>query len=267
MRSSSSPFRPHELPSSFLPYLPRSQTTLSPLIPQNLIRQIDQLRAIYLPLIHGAFGATDIFDSDEKVDVSRNGESERTKYDTTLAGSAVGLGLGLNIDSSSGGGSVDEILLEQIENDESVDDMADNAEDDSSQLDTFEREWAERWLNGVIRRAQNWLEAQESLDEEQGAVCEDGQAKFTNMEAVLREATAVLEMMAGTSGELVILLKANLTDTLQLLARLLAIFSSLSTHLSRRFFAYPNNRCQQTPLTLPRQLHSSPPSQSLLIHL
>ena len=214
MRSSSLPFRPQELPSSFLPYLPRTQTTLSPLAPRTLIRQIDRLRAISLPLIHGAFRPVDVFDLDDQKDVSQNGHSEGTNLRGASAGSAVGLGLSLNVDLPPERESGTEISLEQIEDDERPDDVANDAddaddedgnEDYSIQFDTFERDWAERWLNGVIRRAQNWLEAQESLGEEQGAVREDGQAKFTDIEAVLREATAVLAMMAGTSGERVIL--------------------------------------------------------------
>lgn len=76
-------------------------------------------------------------------------------------------------------------------------------EESTAHLDPFEREWSERWLNGVVRRAQSWLGEQESMEELQhgddsGAVIEP-----RGVEAVLRDATAVLAMMAGTSGELV----------------------------------------------------------------
>ncbi|KAK4685398.1 hypothetical protein P7C73_g4751, partial [Tremellales sp. Uapishka_1] len=54
-------------------------------------------------------------------------------------------------------------------------------------LDTFERGWAEKWLGGVIRRCYHILEG-------------EGESELSgDEEMILREATAVLAMMAGTS--------------------------------------------------------------------
>jgi len=61
-------------------------------------------------------------------------------------------------------------------------------DDDNEHNDPFERDWAEKWLSGVVRRAQTWLESEAEPAEQVAAY-----------EAVLREATAVLALMAGTS--------------------------------------------------------------------
>lgn len=92
-------------------------------------------------------------------------------------------------------------------------DTEDEDEDNLAHLDPFERSWAQKWLEGVVRRAQTWIESVEEEEEEveeretgRGAngVSPPREDGFTmkDVEGVLRDATAALALMAGTSGEL-----------------------------------------------------------------
>lgn len=147
------------IPSTLLPPLPRAQYTLEPLTPSELLAHMALLRELYMPPIHGGFTASDV-----NVEVEISGR-KRTR---TLSGGAVDLP-GLELTG---------LTLNELDEDG---DSAD--EDDNDPNDPFEREWAEKWLNGVVRRAQVYLEDHEDPE----------------IESVLREATAVLAMMAGTS--------------------------------------------------------------------
>ena len=67
-------------------------------------------------------------------------------------------------------------------------------EESREHLDPFERDWSEKWLNGVVRRAQGWLEEHDSEN------YAEVHAEWKVMEGILRDASAALAMMAGTSG-------------------------------------------------------------------
>ena len=71
-------------------------------------------------------------------------------------------------------------------------------EGDGAHLDPFEREWAQKWLQGVVRRAQTWIE-QTGDGLASGETDGDGYGT-KDVEGVLKDATAVLAVMAGTGG-------------------------------------------------------------------
>ncbi|WVR06660.1 hypothetical protein IAU60_003692 [Kwoniella sp. DSM 27419] len=180
---------PGLIPSSFLPHLPRSQFTLSPLNPQDLLAHISVLRELYLPPIHGGFTAADALDDDKVV----RGKKRERRFSAGLAETMSGMGLGLDVplDPASQLGHVAGGMPDVLEDEETDETSDDEEEDEQLHLDPFEREWAEKWLSGVVRRTQGWIE-------ENG---EDADQSEQNkeMETVLRDATAVLAMMAGTS--------------------------------------------------------------------
>lgn len=127
------------------------------------------MRELYLPPIHGGLVPADTgYEEDDDEDDMADGMD--------------GLGLGLDTGATvTPDGETDDL------------DGSDSGEEDSEapHLDPFEREWAEKWLNGVVRRAQGWLEDNESSDDV---------GMTRDMERVLRDTTAVLAIMAGTSG-------------------------------------------------------------------
>ncbi|CAK9782860.1 hypothetical protein CC85DRAFT_289358 [Cutaneotrichosporon oleaginosum] len=180
-------------PTSFLPALPRDQGSLAPLAAADLIGYMEVLKEMYMPPIHGGFTAADIdFETDEadSSSVGANDSGQRGKWrkkKRTLSGGSIDLP-GLDLDMEGLG--LNEPIDEEPEewHDENTDD------NEGGYSDPFEREWAEKWLNGVVRRAQTWLEAN---DYEEPTPEED--AATREVEAVLRDATAVLALMAGTS--------------------------------------------------------------------
>ncbi|EJT51873.1 hypothetical protein A1Q1_06870 [Trichosporon asahii var. asahii CBS 2479] len=174
------------IPTTLLPQLPRAQYTLSPLCPGDLLGYMSVLKDMYMPPIHGGFTAGDVELDEEDKDADTQPNNRRRSR--TLSGGSVDLvppGLGLEMD----GLSLQDTIKERAEDEFS--DYSDHSdyeqEGDEPYNDPFEREWAEKWLNGVVRRAQTFLEEAE----------ED--AEVGEYEAILREATAVLAMMAGTS--------------------------------------------------------------------
>lgn len=196
------------LPTTFLPHLPRSKTSLEPLSSTILLGHIGILRELYIPPIHGGFQATDVgHDSDVQVD--RRTKVRARRFSASLTDTMDSLGLGLDLDLDSNGVAVagapaaatllDSAIAEEDEQDDVSDGIAsddeEREEEAAGHLDPFEREWAEKWLNGVVRRAQSWIE--EHDDELEG---EDAEV-LKEMEAILRDSTAVLAMMAGTSGK------------------------------------------------------------------
>jgi hypothetical protein len=204
---------PHDLlPTTFLPQLPRSKNTLEPLSSTILLGHIGILRELYIPPIHGGFQATDVgHDSDVQVDRRTKVRARRFSASLTDTMDSLGLGLDLDLDANGDGiggaaGSstlLDSAIVEEDERDAS--DSGGSSEDEevdgesgdeqaAGHLDPFEREWAEKWLNGVVRRAQSWIE--EHDEETEG----DDARVLKEMEAILRDSTAVLAMMAGTSG-------------------------------------------------------------------
>jgi predicted nicotinamide N-methyase len=167
-------------PTSFLPALPRDQGTLAPLAAADLIGYMEILKEMYMPPIHGGFTAADMdFEAD-----TNDRQGQRRKKKRTLSGGSVDLP-GLDLDMEGLG-------LNEI--DEEPDESTDDEDNEGGYSDPFEREWAEKWLNGVVRRAQTWLEANDFGDEPSP----EEEASTKEVEAVLRDATAVLALMAGT---------------------------------------------------------------------
>ncbi|KAL7423579.1 hypothetical protein Q5752_001159 [Cryptotrichosporon argae] len=161
---------PPLLPTAFLPPLPRNQFTLDPLRTPDLLAHISVLKGLYVPPIHGGFTVEEV-----------------TTTDAAIAGCSRGAGR----DGPRTSLGLDRLTLdgvdEEPENNYYVDDDDDDDDDGQAErahLDAFEKEWSEKWLNGVVRRAQAAIESGERVGE---------------MEGLLREATAVLAMMAGTS--------------------------------------------------------------------
>jgi hypothetical protein len=200
------------LPTSILPHLPRSKTDLDPLDSTTLLGHIALLRELYIPPIHGGFQASDV-GYDEPVQVERRSKVRARRFSASLADTMDSLGLGLNIDVdlANGAGLAASAIVEEDAEDDlnggvsdgdeegDVELNGDEEDEDGEErgtghLDQFEREWAEKWLNGVVRRAQGWIEEHEEPEEEAE------QRRLKTMEAILRDSTAVLAMMAGTSG-------------------------------------------------------------------
>ncbi|OCF37330.1 hypothetical protein I316_01239 [Kwoniella heveanensis BCC8398] len=192
------------IPSTFLPHLPRSQFTLSPLLSTDIIAHISILKELYLPPIHGGFTAADVYDDEDGQDgdgasgmlkKSLRGKKRERRFSAGLVETMDGIGLGLDVNVDLGSGeltyaeSKGQVMpLDDLEEENSEDDL-ESDEQEAAHLDPFEREWAEKWLSGVVRRAQGWIE------EHDGETSDE----LKEIEAVLRDATAVLAMMAGTS--------------------------------------------------------------------
>ncbi|WWC62977.1 uncharacterized protein I303_105575 [Kwoniella dejecticola CBS 10117] len=206
---------PSIIPSSFLPPLPRNQYTLVPLLVADILARISILKELYLPPIHGGFTSADVFDDEDEASSGKQGRKVVRKQKRERRFSAglvetmdsIGLGLDVSLDSRQAHGL--EVLVEEdqlgkgdqeLEVDsedsdaEDLEDIDAETETDAQEhLDPFEREWSEKWLGGIIRRSQNWLE------ENSGDSSSTSLEEVKDMEVVLRDATAVLAMMAGTS--------------------------------------------------------------------
>lgn len=189
------------LPTAFLPQLPRPQNSLEPLLPHILLGHIALLRELYIPPIHGGFQASDV-GYDEPIHVERRSKKRERRFSASLVDTMDSLGLGLDIELDSTQSSaprLDHAIREEDEySDESESEDGESegeGERGSGHLDPFEREWAEKWLNGVVRRSQGWIEEHDDPE------AEEEKATMKDMEAILRDSTAVLAMMAGTSGK------------------------------------------------------------------
>lgn len=204
------------IPSSFLPHLSRQQNTLSPLTAITVLSHVSLLRELYIPPIHGGFKINDLntvpgygSDEDGESPHQRQRSSDKVKarkrrFSASLADTMDGLGLGLDVNEDMGAqgrlgaaATIQEEDGSELE-DEDEDETIEEGGEPVAHLDPFEREWAEKWLNGVVRRAQGWSEEHEEVEGE----VEGESAEFSHkdIEAILRDATAVLAMMAGTSG-------------------------------------------------------------------
>lgn len=196
------------IPSTFLPHLPRSQYTLQPLNPTELLSHIALLRELYLPPIHGGFHAADVFDDEDESRIDASEESKKKgrqvkkeiieikrkrRFSAGLVETMEGMGLGLDVELPANPETIieDKFNEEKEDSEEKEDTEVEYEELETPHLDPFEREWAEKWLSGVVRRAQGWLEENEN---------DEKTDKIKETEAILRDATAVLAMMAGTSG-------------------------------------------------------------------
>ncbi|OCF56948.1 hypothetical protein L486_05804 [Kwoniella mangroviensis CBS 10435] len=177
------------IPSSFLPPLPRSQYTLSPLHPADILARISILKELYLPPIHGGFTSTDVFEDEEPEEKVVRSQKRERRFSAGLVETMESIGLGLDVPMESAGNGL-EVLEEEITSEEEGMNGEEQGNVDSQEhLDPFEREWAEKWLGGVVRRSQGWSE------ENEGGQIEE----VKEVEMILRDATAVLAMMAGTS--------------------------------------------------------------------
>jgi len=155
---------------------------------------------LYIPPVHGGFEVSDCLLEDEDAvggehKISKDGS---VRHGEDLNGPMAGLGLNtgsipLDIPSSSSSRNGNEPNGHNDTLEESGED--DEEEESREHLDPFERDWSEKWLNGVVRRAQGWLEENESDNHD-----EEGQVTWREMEGVLKDASAALAMMAGTSG-------------------------------------------------------------------
>jgi predicted nicotinamide N-methyase len=143
---------------------------------------MSMLKDMYMPPIHGGFTAGDVeLDEPEPEAKADEAAMSSKRKSRTLSGGTVDLvpdELGLDME-----GLKFEDVIEEDDGEYAEDDG-----EDEDYNDPFEREWAEKWLSGVVRRAQTWLEAETEPAE-----------RVAEYEAVLREATAVLALMAGTS--------------------------------------------------------------------
>lgn len=188
---------PAVVPSSFLPHLPRSQSSFTPHLPVDILAHIAVLKELYVPPIHGGFDTSDWTDHDDEQEQEQDDVRMRKKerrFSVGLAETMDGLGLDIDTGADAGGSS------SRLPNSHEIDDDDDEEEEEDEEdeepgphLDPFERDWAEKWLSGVVRRAQGCIEEHEDSGEALEEVRE--------AEILLRDATAVLAMMAGTSGE------------------------------------------------------------------
>lgn len=192
--------RPPLIPSTFLPHLPRAQNSFDPLLATDLLAHIAILRELYIPPVHGGLDVRDCLFDEDLGEGSNEGLERRRRerrFSAGLEESMDGLGLDLDVDTPGGSSSrpISRGFAMSESDGEGLDDLSDghDAEEESGEhLDPFERDWSEKWLNGVVRRSQGWLEEHE----------EDGDPVQTKeMECLLRDASAALAIMAGTSGE------------------------------------------------------------------
>jgi len=186
------------IPSSFLPHLPRSQNAFEPLSTTDLLAHIAVLRGLYIPPVHGGFEVSDCLLEDE--DSSGQDFGHRNDDIEGMAGVMDGLGLdvgsnAMDIPSSSSSSTRDGQDERNDQSGETSGEEESETEESREHLDPFERDWSEKWLNGVVRRAQGWLEENEPEDDDVVA-----QGEWRVMESLLRDASAALAMMAGTSG-------------------------------------------------------------------
>jgi len=180
------------IPSSFLPHLPRSQNAFEPLSTSDLLAHIAVLRGLYIPPVHGGFEVSDCLLEDEDT----FGHGKRADEEEGLSGAMDGLGLDVRssaMDIPSSSSSSSNIHKGQSRGN------SEEEEESREHLDPFERDWSEKWLNGVVRRAQGWLEENEPEDNDVVA-----QGEWKIMESILKDASAALAMMAGTSGKFIL---------------------------------------------------------------
>lgn len=184
-----------DLPTVFLPPLPRqSLNTLSPLTPEVITSHIAHLRTLLVPSIYG-------------VDTT----SSKSKASSSKIG---------NVDTCSPSTSTSELSQSVDSNASSLSAASRSSSTNTSThvtLDEFEREWAEKWLHGLITRGEGWLaEVEPETEEDEDELdleLEDGKtpemdeemkaewAAYTEREQVLMDASALISSLAGCAGE------------------------------------------------------------------
>ena len=199
-------------PSSFLPFLPRVFEGFGSVELGEVLADIAVLKDLYVPPIHGGLTAGDAFEDEsdgsqeeqevEDDDDGRESCAEEVGGKGSWDGgdwNVMNDGYGLGLDVRPGGRIGVSGTHHEGDDDESVDvhledDLVgeDRQDTNMAHMEPFERDWADKWLNGVVRRAQTWLEEHEDEDDEPAS---------REMEAILRDATAVLAIMAGTGGQ------------------------------------------------------------------
>jgi len=188
---------PHNLPTIFLPPLPRqSLNTLSPLTPDIITSHIAHLRTLLVPSIYGV---------DTTASSTRPRSSSRASAEDG-AQSPITPQLSRSVESSAS----------HISAASQSSTTPHNSEAGHVVLDEFEREWAEKWLHGLITRGEGWLTEVEPEEDEDDDVLEleDGHtaemdetteaewAAYTAREKVLMDASALISSLAGCAGEL-----------------------------------------------------------------
>ena len=193
------------LPTSFLPNLPRqSLNTLDPLSSTEISTHIARLRTMLIPGIHGV--------SDTKTKPKDNPESSTSSHRRTSS----------NISASS---------ISSTASSHSI--TSESSASEHPGLDEFERDWAEKWLHGLITRGEGWLAEVEPYESELGSTSArdehhddigDGEGEteahyhdeeveepmtdeqkeqwreYHEREAVLKDASALISSLAGCAG-------------------------------------------------------------------
>jgi hypothetical protein len=184
---------PHDLPTVFLPPLPRqSLNTLSPLTPDTITSHVAHLRTLLVPSIYGV---------DTTASSTRPGSSSKAAVQDGIQSPSTSH-LSGSVESSASHISA-------------ASQSSTTPHDSEVVLDEFERDWAEKWLHGLITRGEGWLaevEPEEDQDDdeselEQGRTAEMDEtteaewAAYTARERVLMDASALISSLAGCAGE------------------------------------------------------------------
>ena len=186
-----------DLPTVFLPPLPRQfLNTLSPLTPEVITSNIAHLRTLLVPSIYGVDTTASSSRAASSPDQLVKGESPSTSTSELSRSVDSNRSFGSNGSRTSSSG-VDKNSSSHVT------------------LDEFEREWAEKWLHGLITRGEGWLaEVEPEQDEDELELeLEDGKttemdeetrqrwAAHTEREKVLMDASALISSLAGCAGK------------------------------------------------------------------
>lgn len=190
-----------DLPTVFLPHLPKQAlNTLSPLDAETIASHLVHLRTLLIPDVYG----TSSVKESTSISSASNGNN-KLKYIENQVKSRL----------SSSVGSVTSVLSEA------------SASVTGAPLDGFEREWAEKWLHGLISRGEGWLAEVEPEQYEDDDDDDDGQdvhefdpednlskadsvtrrehqlqwEEHGRREKVLKEASGLISSLAGCAGE------------------------------------------------------------------
>jgi hypothetical protein len=198
------------LPTSFLPNLPRqSLNTLDPLSPTEISTHIARLRTLLVPGIHGVSTTTTTHKNKPNAEPSTS--LNQPSHHRTSS----------NISTTSTTSTT------------STSTTSTSVVSEHPGLDEFERDWAEKWLHGLITRGEGWLAEVEPYESEVGSSSaraeddddrnhggteqleryqeEEDEEEMTDeqkeewreyheREAVLKDASALISSLAGCAG-------------------------------------------------------------------